>query len=98
MVERMRLIKDDWELAALRRGGRALADVASRLGSWVREGRTERELARDIDQAIERAGFERPAFHDHRRVGPEQRLSACASDRSALWHVATWSCWTSAGC
>ncbi len=70
VVERMRLIKDDWELAALRRGGRALADVASRLGSWVREGLTERELARDIDQAIERVGFERLAFDTIVASGP----------------------------
>jgi Xaa-Pro aminopeptidase len=69
-VERMRLIKDDSELATLRRGGRALSDVAIRLRSWVRKGRTERELARDIDQAMERAGFERPAFETIVASGP----------------------------
>jgi Xaa-Pro aminopeptidase len=61
-VEKMRLIKDADELDALRRGGRALDGVARALGTWVRMGRTEREVARDIDLAIERAGFERPAF------------------------------------
>jgi Xaa-Pro aminopeptidase len=70
VVERMRLIKDESELADLRRGGRALADVAKRLADWVRRGRAERELARDIDQAIERAGFERPAFDTIVASGP----------------------------
>ncbi len=62
VVEKMRVIKDAAELDALRRGGRALSGVATALGTWVRPGRTEREVARDIDLAIERVGFERPAF------------------------------------
>jgi Xaa-Pro aminopeptidase len=69
-VERMRLIKDDAELAVLRRGGRALSGVARSLGSWVSAGRTEREVARDIDLALERAGFERPAFETIVAGGP----------------------------
>jgi Xaa-Pro aminopeptidase len=62
LVERMRLVKDASELDVLRRGGRALSGVARSLAQWVRVGRREREIARDIDLALERAGFERPAF------------------------------------
>ena len=70
VVERLRVIKDGGELDALRRGGRALSGVARSLGSWVASGRTEREVARDIETAIERAGFERPAFPTIVAAGP----------------------------
>jgi Xaa-Pro aminopeptidase len=70
VVESMRLIKDAGELDALRRGGRALSGVARRLSDWVQPGRSEREVARDIDLALERAGFERPAFETIVASGP----------------------------
>jgi Xaa-Pro aminopeptidase len=70
MVERLRLIKDDRELDVLRRGGGLLSGVAGTLSSWVRAGRTEVEIARDIDRALERAGFERPAFDTIVAAGP----------------------------
>ena len=69
-----------------RRAGPALAEVARQLGQWVRAGRTEIAVARDIDAGIERAGFSQPAFetivasgpnsaHPHARPG-ERRLAA----------------------
>jgi Xaa-Pro aminopeptidase len=58
----MRAVKDDFEIDALRRGGSRLAGVARSLRSWVRAGRTEREVAGEIDRALERAGFSGPAF------------------------------------
>lgn len=61
-VERLRLVKDQHELATMRRAARALSDVSRQLGSMIAIGRTEREVAHDVDRAIERAGFERPAF------------------------------------
>jgi Xaa-Pro aminopeptidase len=70
VVERLRLIKDAGELDALRRGGKALSGVARSLGAWVVPGRTERDVARDIETAIERAGFERPAFPTIVAAGP----------------------------
>jgi Xaa-Pro aminopeptidase len=70
VVETLRLVKDPAELAALRRGGRALSGVATALASWVRGGRGERDVARDIDRALERAGFERPAFETIVASGP----------------------------
>ena len=85
LVEDLRLIKDPTEIAILRNAGRSLTDVAARLPEWVRSGRTEREVAADINRGLARAGFERPAFdtivasgpnsaHPHARPG-ERTLS-----------------------
>ena len=86
LVEPLRLIKDANEIALFRRAGRALAGVAGRLGEWVAAGRTEREVAAEINRGLERAGFSRPAFdtivaggphsaHPHARPG-DRRLAA----------------------
>lgn len=61
-VESVRLVKDAGEVAMLREAARRLSDVASVLGQWVAVGRTEREVAADVDAALRRAGFEKPAF------------------------------------
>ena len=85
LVEPLRLIKDANEIAVFRRAGRALAGVAGRLGEWVAAGRTEREVAADINRGLEHAGFSRPAFdtivaggphsaHPHARPG-DRRLA-----------------------
>jgi len=70
LVETLRLIKDDAELAVLRRAGQMLDHVARGLGEIVASGRTEREIARAIDAALERVGFERPAFETIVASGP----------------------------
>lgn len=86
LVEPLRLIKDPFELALFRRAGGLLAGVAGRLAEWVRPGRSERDVALDIDRGLVDAGFERPAFetivaggpnsaHPHARPGP-RRLAA----------------------
>jgi len=69
-IERLRLVKDEWELSALRRGGRALSGVAANLSSLIAVDVAEREIARAIDLAMERAGFERPAFETIVASGP----------------------------
>ena len=70
LVEDLRLIKDAAEVAILRRAGAALTGVASRLAEWVAAGRTEREVAADINRGLEHAGFERPAFDTIVAAGP----------------------------
>lgn len=70
LVEPLRLIKDVSEIAIFRRAGRALAGVAGRLGEWVATGRTEREVAADINRGLEQAGFSRPAFNTIVAAGP----------------------------
>jgi Xaa-Pro aminopeptidase len=70
LVERLRIVKDDFELGVLRRGGGLISDVARQLGSIVRAGQTERSIAKAIDLAIERAGFSGPAFPTIVASGP----------------------------
>jgi len=70
LVEPMRLRKDDHELAILRRAGALLSGVADRLADWVAAGRTERDVAADIDRALLRAGFTKPAFDTIVASGP----------------------------
>jgi Xaa-Pro aminopeptidase len=70
LVEHLRIIKDDAELSVLRRAGRMLGQVATGLAGLVEAGRTERDVARAIAAALERVGFERPAFETIVASGP----------------------------
>ena len=70
LVEAVRIVKDGYELDTIRRACAALSDVARHLRSWVAAGRTEREVAARIDDAIRRAGFTAPAFQTIVASGP----------------------------
>jgi len=70
LIERRRAIKDDDEIVILRRAGKSLSEVAESLHLWVRAGRTEREVAADINTALDRAGFSEPAFPTIVASGP----------------------------
>jgi Xaa-Pro aminopeptidase len=74
LIERARSVKDGWEVATLREAGRRLARAAERVPGLVREGRTEREVASDIDALIGEMGFERPAFETIVASGPNGAL------------------------
>jgi Xaa-Pro aminopeptidase len=52
----LRMRKSAAEVAALRRAGAAIDRVHRRIGEWLRPGRTEREVAKDIADAIIEAG------------------------------------------
>ena len=73
-VERVRLRKDDYELAMLRESARRLSEVATGVFTEVRAGRTEREVALAIDARIMAAGFERTAFETIVASGPNSAL------------------------
>ncbi|MFE0027041.1 M24 family metallopeptidase [Amycolatopsis sp. NPDC059021] len=64
LVEQLRLIKDDAEIAALREAcaaaDRALADLLAAGG--LRPGRTEREVARDLENRMLEHGSSEPSF------------------------------------
>jgi len=62
VVEHHRSQKDDWEIAVLRDAGARLSNVAKCILSNVLGGRTESEVAGQIDLELRRAGFERAAF------------------------------------
>jgi Xaa-Pro aminopeptidase len=54
----LRARKDAAEVEALRRAGAAIDRVHARMGEWLRPGRTEREVGRDIGAAILAEGHE----------------------------------------
>ncbi|MFI0942185.1 M24 family metallopeptidase [Streptomyces sp. NPDC021020] len=56
VLTELRMRKSPAEVAALRRAGAAIDRVHRRVGEWLRPGRTEREVARDIADAIIEAG------------------------------------------
>lgn len=56
VLTELRLYKTPAEVAALRRAGSAIDRVHRRMGEWLRAGRTEREVGRDIADAIVAAG------------------------------------------
>ncbi|HYT09395.1 MAG TPA: Xaa-Pro peptidase family protein [Mycobacteriales bacterium] len=50
------------EVAALRRAGEAIDRVHTRMSEWLRPGRTEREVGREVAEAIIAEGHERVDF------------------------------------
>lgn len=58
----LRMRKSPAEVDALRRAGQAIDRVHARMGEWLRPGRTEREVGRDIAAAILEAGHVRVDF------------------------------------
>ncbi|MBJ8345582.1 Xaa-Pro peptidase family protein [Antrihabitans sp. YC2-6] len=62
VLREMRMIKDIEEVAALRRAGQAIDRVHARVGEWLVAGRTEAEVAADIDAAIIAEGHTEAAF------------------------------------
>jgi Xaa-Pro aminopeptidase len=58
----LRVRKSAAEVAALRRAGAAIDRVHARIGEWLRPGRTEAEVGRDIADAIVAEGHARVAF------------------------------------
>ena len=78
-------MKDASEIETLREAGRLLSAVAvDVLDSVIRAGRTELEMAADIDWRVKRAGFEKPAFDTIVASGPNSALPhARPTDRRA---------------
>jgi Xaa-Pro aminopeptidase len=69
-IEAARAIKDEDEIATLRQAGRMIADASHEAIAFVRAGRTELEVAADVDAMLRRVGFERPAFETIVASGP----------------------------
>jgi Xaa-Pro aminopeptidase len=75
VVERVRLRKDAFEVALFREAGALISSVARRvLAEAIRPGRTELEIAADVDWHVKRAGFSRPAFETIVASGPNAAL------------------------
>jgi Xaa-Pro aminopeptidase len=74
IVERARVKKDPYELDVLREAARRLSAVTLGVFDRVKRGRTERDVALDIDWQIRNAGFERSAFETIVASGPNSAL------------------------
>jgi len=74
LVERVRMVKDDAEIAIFREAGRRLSTIARRLPSFVAPGRSERDVAFAIEVAMHEAGFTGPAFDTIAASGPNSAL------------------------
>ena len=82
LIEQARSRKDAWEIATLREGAGRLSEVAKCILPKALAGRTEMEVAVDIDAGLRRAGFERSAFDTIVASGPNAaRPHARAGDR-----------------
>lgn len=62
VLRELRMIKDEAEIEALRRAGAAIDRVHARMGEWLAPGRTEAEVAADIEAAIVAEGHTEAAF------------------------------------
>jgi Xaa-Pro aminopeptidase len=74
LIESGRLVKDAHEVARLREAARRLSAVARSARLFVRAGLTEQEVAGEVEAALRRAGFERPAFETIVASGPNGAL------------------------
>lgn len=62
LLSDIRSVKDDTEIAAIAQAGAAIDEVHRNISLWLRPGRTEREVARDIAEAILASGHKRVDF------------------------------------
>ncbi|MBJ8337641.1 aminopeptidase P family protein [Antrihabitans sp. YC3-6] len=62
VVRQLRMIKDADEIEALRRAGAAIDRVHARMSEWLVAGRTEAEVAADIEAAIVAEGHTEAEF------------------------------------
>jgi Xaa-Pro aminopeptidase len=70
VVEQCRACKDAWEVAVIREAAQRLSDAAKCILPKALSGRTESEVAADIESEMRRSGFERPAFDTIVASGP----------------------------
>ncbi len=74
LIESERVVKDEGEVAILREAGRRLGRATDEAISLARPGRSELEVAGDLDAMLRRVGFERPAFETIVASGPNSAL------------------------
>ena len=74
IIESQRVVKDETEIATLREAGRRLGAAIPEAVGLVRAGRSEQEVAAEVDAMLRRHGFERPAFDTIVASGPNSAL------------------------
>jgi Xaa-Pro aminopeptidase len=74
IIEAERVVKDEAEIATMKEAGRRLGQATAEAVGLVQPGRTELEVAADVDALLRRSGFERPAFGTIVASGPNSAL------------------------
>lgn len=86
LVERARMVKDQHEVEVLRTAGLMLSGAVDQIVALIRAGRTEREIAAEVNTTLHRVGFERPAFETIVASGPNSALPHAHPSERALQH------------
>lgn len=74
LVERLRMIKDEGEVAILRRAGHSISEMVPDVIALASRKRPEVEISREIDRLVLEAGFDRRAFETIVASGPNSAL------------------------
>ncbi len=74
IVERLRAVKDDYEVSTLREAARRLSEAARAVLGEAFRGRTERDVAFAIERRLHDAGFAKPSFDTIVASGPNAAL------------------------
>jgi Xaa-Pro aminopeptidase len=74
LVERLRILKDAWELEVFAEAGRRLSDAAKCIIPKALAGMKEREVAAVIEAELRRVGFDKPAFDTIVASGPNSAV------------------------
>ena len=83
LVEKLRAVKDDGELDAIRHAGKTTSEAYDRFAEERFVGRTERELAWRLDELFHELGADAPAFETIVASGPNAaKPHARPSDRT----------------
>jgi Xaa-Pro aminopeptidase len=74
LVERLRILKDAWELQVFTEAGARLSDAAKCIIPKALAGMREREVAALIEAELRRVGFDKPAFDTIVASGPNSAV------------------------
>ena len=74
LVERLRILKDAWELKVMAEAGARLSDAAKCIIPKALAGMMEREMAAVIEAELRRVGFDKPAFDTIVASGPNSAV------------------------
>lgn len=74
VVEGLRVVKDDWELAVMAEAGGRLSEAAKCIIPKALVGMMERQVAAVIEAELRRVGFDKPAFDTIVASGPNSAV------------------------
>ena len=83
LVERLRAVKDEHELATIREAARITDEAYAAFAEERFVGRTERDLAWRMEQIFHELGAHGDRVREHRRLGPDRRAAARPSRPTA---------------